>query len=278
MEIVPKGALPAKRRFAQALSMTMFLATPEPVNLESLIESTIDWLDQRALSRSAGLGRALPLSFRWSFRLWPARCLLCQAVADLRYLDLCRDCLRALPFVDEPSSCLVPLRYAAPVDDGLRALKYRADWRWAAIFGALSAAWSAAKGVPPVSMLVPMPLHAERKAERGFNQAAQIAKFAAIWLGVPVNQHLLVRARATRPQTTLSAARRSDNVRGAFELHPRYRSGTRAHEVIALIDDVRTTGATLDAASATLATLPWLNVQRWAVASAMPMKTASPAW
>lgn len=258
--------------------MTMFLATPKPVNLEPLIESTIDWLDQRAFSGPAGVGSTLPLTFRWSFRVWPARCLLCRAVADLRYLDLCRDCLRSLPFVDEPSSCLVPLRYAAPVDDGLRALKYRADWRWAAIFGALLAAWSAAKGMPPVSMLVPMPLHAERKVERGFNQAAQIAKFSAIWLGVPVNQHLLRRARATRPQTTLSASRRSDNVRGAFELHPRYGSSERARETVALIDDVRTTGATLDAASAALATSPGIHVQRWAVASAMPMKTASPAW
>lgn len=122
-----------------------------------------------------------------------------------------------------------------------------------------------------------MPLHAARRAERGFNQATQIARFAAIWLGVAVDQRILIRTRPTRPQTTLSATRRRDNVQDAFEIHPAARLGAGDPTIIALIDDVRTTGATLDAASTVLESLPGVSVQRWAVASTMPTNTMRPA-
>ncbi len=257
--------------------MTMFLATPKPVNLNPLIESTIDWLERRSGADHHEVPGPLPLLFRWGFRFWPARCLVCGGAPDVRYLDLCRRCLRALPFVVSPTTEVVPLRYAPPVDAGLRALKFHADWRWAAVFGALLAAWSQARGAAPVSLLIPMPLHAARRAERGFNQAAQIAKFAALWLGVAVDQHSLIRARSTRPQTSLSAARRRDNVHGAFELHPSCRISAVRPTILALVDDVRTTGATLAAASAALESVPGVTVQRWAVASTMPTNTTSPA-
>jgi ComF family protein len=172
---------------------------------------------------------------------------------------------------------MLPLSYAPPVDEGLRALKFHADWRWAAVFGALLAGWSQAIGVAPVSLLIPMPLHTDRRAERGFNQAAQIARFAAIWLGIPVDERALVRTRATQPQTTLSAAERRNNVSNAFEVHPSVRRRLTAPTSVALIDDVRTTGATLRAASETLESVSGLLVQRWAVASTMPTNTARPA-
>ena len=259
--------------------MAMFRVTPDPVNLDRSIQSTIDWLDRRAHSSCVRSGDELPLMFRWGFRLWPARCLICRRVADLRYLDLCRRCLQSLPFRAEAvtESEMVPLHFVPPVDEGLRALKFRADWRWAAVFGALLAGWSHARGVAPVALLLPMPLHASRRAERGFNQAAQIARFAAIWLGVPVDDRALVRIRATQPQTTLSATERRDNVRAAFDVHPRSRLRVAAPTAVALIDDVRTTGATLAAASETLETVSGLTVQCWAVASTMPTNTARPA-
>ena len=257
--------------------MAMFRAAPEPVNLEPLIESTIDWLDRRARSDSSTNGSELPRMFRWGFRLWPARCLICRCAADLRYLDLCRRCLQALPFNASSTLEMVPLSYAPPVDEGLRALKFHGDWRWAAVFGALLAGWSQASGVMPVSLLVPMPLHPLRKAERGFNQAAQIARFAALWLGVSIDQRSLVRVRPTRPQTRLPAAGRRNNVEGAFKIHSTSSLGAEQSTVIALIDDVRTTGATLGAASAALESRPGLIVQRWAVASTMPTNTTRPA-
>lgn len=87
---------------------------------------------------------------------------------------------------------------------------------------------------------VPVPLHSARQRERGFNQAADLARH----LGVPVRRALR-RHRATRAQTGLPAARRHRNVRGAFALARGWEGleGT----TVCLVDDVSTTGATLDA-------------------------------
>ena len=92
---------------------------------------------------------------------------------------------------------------------------------------------------------VPVPLHPSRRRERGFNQAADLARH----LGVPVRRALR-RHRATRTQTGLPAARRHGNVRGAFAL-ARGREGLEG-SVVVLIDDVSTTGATLDACARVL--------------------------
>lgn len=88
--------------------------------------------------------------------------------------------------------------------------------------------------------LVPVPLHPSRRRTRGFNQAADLARH----IGVPVLMALR-RTRATPTQTGLAAARRNRNVRGAFRLTRagRFAVGT----TVVLIDDVSTTGATLDA-------------------------------
>lgn len=94
----------------------------------------------------------------------------------------------------------------------------------------------------------PVPLHPSRRRERGFNQAADLARY----LGVPVRQALR-RHRATRTQTGLPAARRHRNVRDAFALAPgqERREALEGREglegsIVVLIDDVSTTGATLD--------------------------------
>jgi ComF family protein len=98
---------------------------------------------------------------------------------------------------------------------------------------------------------VPVPLHVWRRVRRGFNQAGDLA--AA--LGLPV-VHALSRSRATRPQSGLSAARRRQNVGHAFRLSPWLTQAARARwladRVVILVDDVRTTGATLDACARVL--------------------------
>jgi ComF family protein len=99
--------------------------------------------------------------------------------------------------------------------------------------------------------IVPVPLHPWRRLRRGFNQAADLA--AA--LGPPVHR-LLWRVRATVPQTDLSAADRQRNVGGAFRLSPWVGGGRRdalRGQVVVLVDDVRTTGATLHACAEVLA-------------------------
>lgn len=92
------------------------------------------------------------------------------------------------------------------------------------------------------AVLVPVPLHALRERERGFNQSAQIADALGAALGIGV-EPLLVRVRATRTQTQLSREQREQNVEGAFSLARRavVQAGLR----YVVVDDVLTTGATI---------------------------------
>jgi ComF family protein len=94
--------------------------------------------------------------------------------------------------------------------------------------------------------VVPVPLHPSRRRERGFNQAADLARH----LGLPTC-NALARIRETRTQTDLPADARHRNVSGAFALAPR--AAARVSErVIVLVDDVSTTGATLEACALVL--------------------------
>lgn len=93
-------------------------------------------------------------------------------------------------------------------------------------------------------LAVPVPLHRSKQRARGFNQAAEIARHLAL-----PTAHALRRVRATATQTDLPAAKRRANVRGAFALSRRARV---RGAIVILVDDVSTTGATLDACARVL--------------------------
>lgn len=254
------------------------------VNLEPVPGSTMAvWLRARRCARPAW--RAWP---KW---LMAPRCLFCGQGADLGDIDLCSDCLESLPWI-ESSTCEsmnthkadigspavhVPFRYASPIDTALRDLKFHGELAPARMFGALLAARAALAGDLP-DLIVPVPLHPDRLHERGYNQAAQLARSAAAWLGRPCAPRLLERHRATVPQTTLDGGARRRNVAGAFVLAadaPRWlRRHTPGARRIALVDDVLTTGATLAAAAETLKDLGRLSI--WAVARSMSNSLTPP--
>jgi ComF family protein len=87
--------------------------------------------------------------------------------------------------------------------------------------------------------IIPLPLHAERLQERGFNQSAEIARGFQFWAKIPVDRGNVLRTRVTPPQATMPHKERHKNVRGAFECQADF-TGQR----LLLIDDVMTTGAT----------------------------------
>ncbi|AHF02045.1 phosphoribosyltransferase [Thiomicrospira aerophila AL3] len=118
----------------------------------------------------------------------------------------------------------------------------------------------------PVDALVPIPLHPSRLAQRGYNQAYEIARILSKDLGIPIYQGL-IRAQATPSQTRLSRSQRQQNISHAFAINPKAEAGLLKLHRLALIDDVITTGATLQAAAQSLkAAHPTLEIHAWALA------------
>jgi ComF family protein len=140
--------------------------------------------------------------------------------------------------------------HSEPLRTAIHQFKYEDLRRLAVILGRLMGqSWvelSLADRDPDV--IVPVPLHATRQRERGYNQAALLARELGIHLQRPVREDVLVRTKATAPQVDLNVQERHANVRGAFRV---VTSGLAGKGVL-LVDDVCTTGATLGAASSAL--------------------------
>jgi ComF family protein len=141
---------------------------------------------------------------------------------------------------------LLQLEWCAPfagvVRRALHALKYAGERRLAAPLGAAIAARWAEAGAGG-DLLVPVPIHAERRRRRGYDQAVLLADAAAATLGIPAVV-ALTRDRATRPQFELGRERRAENVADAFRVHDASRPAVAGRWIV-LVDDVATTGATL---------------------------------
>ena len=144
-------------------------------------------------------------------------------------------------------------RYDATLRDVIHALKYEGRRSIAPRLARLMAHHGAAV-LHGADVVVPVPLHRRRQRRRGFNQADDLA----CGLGLPVSRALR-RVRATHPQVDLPADQRRDNVRDAFRLAsnpPLFPSRTATFvlpgRVVVLVDDVATTGATLEACARVL--------------------------
>jgi ComF family protein len=146
----------------------------------------------------------------------------------------CGACLSQMPAYDHVCA---PYTYAFPVDALVQGLKYRSLLAIAPLFGHAIA--ESLDERPDV--LIPMPLAGARLRERGFNQSQEIARHLARASGIPLLAHACRRVRDTPPQTALPWKERAKNIRRAFvcdaDLGGRH---------VAIVDDVMTTGATLN--------------------------------
>lgn len=102
-----------------------------------------------------------------------------------------------------------------------------------------------------VDMLIPVPLHPRRLKERGFNQSQLLGRVLSKKLSIPCNPFILIRAVDTPPQVGLSEKKRRENVRGAFGISPGRQSLIEGKALL-LVDDVMTTGATVEECARTL--------------------------
>lgn len=201
--------------------------------------------------------------------LFPPRCCLCGFPGASLDLDLCEVCHADLPWDEPVEGAITALRYEYPVDDLIRRLKYQGVIANARVLGVLLAEFARERAPALPRLLVPVPLHAARFRERGFNQAVAIARYAGRLLEIPVARHAVKRVRDTASQTALDRAARRDNVHGAFALAGE-RQLRRLREAghVAILDDVMTTGSTLQELRGVLLSAGVRRVDLWAVARA----------
>jgi ComF family protein len=195
-------------------------------------------------------------------------CASCWSAITPLKPPLCRTCGGMLPSwrtIDQATGRCASCRRRGPsaVDAGstagnyegvlreiVHAFKYEGRRSLAPHLGALMRT-AGRELLDGASCVVPVPLYPWRRFSRGFNQASDLART----LHLPV-VHALWRSRATASQTGLTASARRRNVRGAFRLSPwvtrRSRDAMLLDRVVVLVDDVRTTGATLEACAKTL--------------------------
>ena len=158
---------------------------------------------------------------------------------------------------------VAPWLYQPPVDGLIQDLKFHGKLPAGRLLGAMLARCAAIRA-SPAEAIVPLPLHHRRLRERGFNQAAEIARPLARELGIPLRTGWLRRPTATGPQARLDRDERRHNIRGVFRAEPDVR-GRR----IALLDDVVTTGSTVEEAARALRLAGAREVEVWAVARAV---------
>jgi ComF family protein len=167
---------------------------------------------------------------------------------------LCGRCLAAPPHYD---ATVAALAYAFPADVLIHALKFRGELALAPLFAEMLL--QAIPASEAIDLVLPVPLSAQRLRGRGYNQSAEIARRLA--RSAPLELFLCERSRDTAAQTDLPWSERQRNVRGAFRCARRLAGGS-----VAVVDDVMTTGATLNEIAAVLKAAGAARVVNWVVA------------
>lgn len=195
-------------------------------------------------------------------------CLLCSEPADAS-TPICTACETELPWLgDHCQTCALPLpapgltcgqclqqppafervavpwTYSFPVDTLITRFKHNAKWPFGHLLGELLAQFLQHRfdeDLERPDRLIPVPLATKRLRQRGFNQAAMLARWLSESLEIPCDETLLLRVQDTSAQQELKAEARKRNLRNAFALAP---GACVAGRHLALIDDVLTTGAT----------------------------------
>jgi ComF family protein len=194
-------------------------------------------------------------------RLLSPRCPRCALPTALG--ETCGRCLAHPPHYDQT---LAVFDYAFPLDKLIQAFKYGHRLALSAYLGKELTRLALESGLESAAdFVVPLPLHPVRLRERGFNQALELARPVARALGLPLDFKVCTRIRHTPAQAGLPWKQRGKNVRGAFHC-ARDLSGRR----VLLVDDVMTTGASLDECARTLKRRGAVEVTLLVVARTLP--------
>lgn len=191
----------------------------------------------------------------------------CCGIALGEDASRCGNCLRKPPAFD---ATIVAVDYAPPIDQLVLALKFGARLELAPLFASmLRDSVLARRDSSLPGLLIPVPLGPRRLVERGFNQALEMAKPLAQALGARVAARAVIRVRDTQAQTLLHPDERQRNLSDAFLVAPNAVDAVRgAH--IGVVDDVMTTGETLNALAAALKRFGAARVTNIVFARTMP--------
>ena len=207
--------------------------------------------------------------------LFPRRCVLCDEITDQMGESICRKCKSRILYIKEPCcmKCGKQLRkgeqeycedcernphlyiqgtalydYGSMADSIFR-FKYAGRMEYADFYGRelyeKKAGWLS---VIRPDALIPVPVHPSRKRKRGYNQAELVARHLSRLSGIPVNNSLICRAKRTQPLKNLSHSERQNNLKKAFKIR---RNDVKLSTIV-IIDDIYTTGSTIDSMSEVL--------------------------
>lgn len=201
--------------------------------------------------------------------IFPPRCILCGIICSGADSPLCQPCLSDLPALKNvcsrcsihlPSSqntnivcgrCLkeppnfdhvtAVFHYTGLIKYFVQQAKFNEHLPYLNLMGLLLAQHLELSLIDKLDMLIPVPLHARRYLDRGFNQSLEMGRLIAHQLDIPLNNSLIKRQKNSQPQVALSAKERQKNVHNIF-----LSNGQLNGQHIAIIDDVMTSGSTVN--------------------------------
>lgn len=206
--------------------------------------------------------------------LFPKKCPVCDNIVGFGKGDICVQCLQKLKFINSPfcMKCGKPLEEEdeycfdcrrrkhlfrrgiavfeyRSIASSIYRFKYGRRQEYADFFGkCMSGRLEGQLKRWKAEALVPVPIHPSRKRERGYNQAQLLAKEISAWTGIPMRCDLIARKKKTAPQKDLNDAERQNNLKRAFKM---MKNDVKLNTIV-IIDDIYTTGSTIDAMAATL--------------------------
>ncbi len=177
----------------------------------------------------------------------------------------CGQCIQQPPDIDY-TLCLY--HYQMPVDFLITELKYNQQLSHAKILGQCLLARLKKENIKEIpDFILPVPLHKQRLVKRGFNQSLEIARPIAKYFDIPIDLKTIRRNRQTLAQANLNITERKKNIRGCFEL--KLKDGALTGKHIVIIDDVVTTGSTINELAKLLKKAGAEKVGVWSIARAV---------
>lgn len=159
-------------------------------------------------------------------------------------LSLCGACLKQTPAYSQTH---IPYTYQPPVDHLLWRFKFSGDLAAGQVLARLLAQYIGERNIGKVDMIVPVPLHWRRQLNRGFNQARELAVTVGNILDIPVSSGVVQRTGHTHAQQGLNRRQRQSNLSNSFAINAASTQQLIKDKSIVIIDDVVTTGSTVEA-------------------------------